>query len=69
MGTILRNLIEELEAVAQDLEKKDDIEADITLRFNGKVYSIEIRSVASAEIPPEESNTTDLPNDDDSTGE
>ncbi len=69
MGAILRNLIEELEAVAQDLEKKEDIEADITLRFNGKVYSIEIRSVAAAEIPAEEQNTTDLPNDDDSTGE
>jgi len=69
MGNILRNLIQELESVAKDLEKQDDIEADITLRFNGKVYSIEIRSVASAENPPDEDNTTDVSNENDSTGE
>jgi|TARA_R110000824_G_scaffold8760_2_gene39853 hypothetical protein len=62
MGATLRQLIEQLESMAQEMEKKDDFEADITLRFNGKIYSIEIKQIA--ELEPDSENNSNLPDDD-----
>ena len=64
MGTILRNLIKELEAAAKELDQKEqEFEADITMRINGKIYSIEIKSVASTE-----ENNSDVSEEDSSMG-
>ena len=64
IGTILRNLIKELEAAAKELDQKEqEFEADITMRINGKIYSIEIKSVASAE-----ENNSDVSEEDSSMG-
>ena len=64
MGTILRNLIKELEAAAQDLDRKEEtFEADITMRINGKIYSIEIKSVAATQ-----ENNSDVSEEDSSMG-
>jgi len=62
MGATLRQLIEHLESMAQEIEKKDDFEADITLRFNDKIYSIEIKQVAGLE--PDNENSSNISDDD-----
>jgi len=66
MGATLRLLIEQLEQMAEEIEKKEDFEADITLRFNDKIYSIEIKQVAGLE--PDEDNTSDISDEDSSNG-
>ena len=48
--------------MAQEIEKKDDFEADITLRFNDKIYSIEIKQVAGLE--PDNENSSNISDDD-----
>jgi len=63
MGATLRQLIEQLEAMATDIEEKeDDFEADITLRYNGNIYDIQIKKVVSEE------NTTEITDEDSSNG-
>jgi hypothetical protein len=66
MGATLRQLIEQLESMAQEIEKKDDFEADITLRFNDKIYSIEIKQVAELEADSE--NNSNISDEDSSNG-
>ena len=66
MGATLRHLIEQLEQMAEEIEKKEDFEADITLRFNDKIYTIEIKQVASLEDDSE--NDTDITDDNSSNG-
>jgi len=66
IGATLRHLIEQLKAMANEIDKKDDFEADITLRFNDKIYTVEIKQVASLEEDSE--NDTDIGDENSSNG-
>jgi len=66
MGATLRHLIKQLEEMANEIDKKEDFEADITLRFNDKIYTVEIKQVAKADSNSE--NNTNISDDDTSNG-